>query len=346
MIPEFYGYSWGITQEGLERIMVQAEDVDRAQALLSKPGEAMRNTGLVRMRGDVAILDIIGPIFHYDNILTWILGWPSAEQVALDLQKALDNPAASSIVLNIDSPGGQAGGINELAGMIREAGKKKPVQSYIGDLGASAAYWLASAASKITVDATAQVGSIGVVFGLRRRKDNILEVVNTESPDKRPDLNSEEGIQLIRRRADALAEVFISSVMADRGLTREHVTRHRGGILVGQAAVDAKLADQVGSMEGLLLGKGQTQGSMNSVTTTTIQESPLTADAQSRAGRVKSDGRQEVPAGGFGQTESPLFVNAQQRGPDESDQQFGPKCKTTSKSPLTKNAQERRAAWK
>jgi ClpP class serine protease len=167
-LPEIYGHTWAITREGLESLMAQAADVDRAKALVSKSGDTMRQTEQVRVRGDVAVLDIIGPVFHYRNILTAILGWPSAESIALDLQKALDDPAVSSIVLNIDSPGGQAGGINELAGMIREAGEQKPVQAYIGDLGASAAYWLASSATKITVDATAQIGSIGVVFGLHR----------------------------------------------------------------------------------------------------------------------------------------------------------------------------------
>lgn len=287
---EIFGHSWGITQEGLERIMAQAADVDRAQALFSKTGEPLRNTELVRMRGDVAILDIVGPIFHYENILTWILGWPSAEQIGLDLQKALDNPAASSIVLNIDSPGGQAGGINELAGMIRAAGKKKKIQAYVGDLGASAAYWLASSASRITVDATAQLGSIGMVFGLRKRRDDTLEIVNSESPDKRPDLDSEEGLQLIRQRADALANVFIESVMADRGLTREQVTRHRGGIVVGRAAVEAGLADQVGSLEGLLKETSSQRG--GNAMPMTLDE--LKKNEPQAYEQAKAEGKQEA----------------------------------------------------
>lgn len=290
--PEIFGKSWAITMQGLESLMAQAEEVDRAQALLAKTGEHMRGADLTQIRDGVAIIDIVGPIFHYENLLTWILGWPSSEILAQDIQKTIDNPGVSSVVLNIDSPGGQVGGINELAGIIAKAKSQKPVRAYVSDLGASAAYWLASAADEITVDATAELGSIGVVFGLRKRKDDTLEIVNSESPLKRPDINTDEGLQVVKQRADALAEVFIQAVMKNRNLTRQQVTSLKGGVLVGQEAVDAGLADQVGSMEDLLENISTLNGGNTTMPSMTIDE--LKKENAALYEQIKEEGKQEA----------------------------------------------------
>lgn len=50
-LPVIYGHSWAITREGLESLMAQAAEVDWAKALVSKSGEAMRQTEQVRVRG-------------------------------------------------------------------------------------------------------------------------------------------------------------------------------------------------------------------------------------------------------------------------------------------------------
>jgi signal peptide peptidase SppA len=68
----------------------------------------------------------------------------------------------SAIILNIDSPGGTVSGTQELADEIKRAREKKPVYAYIDDMGASAAYWIASQAQEIFANKTALVGSIGV----------------------------------------------------------------------------------------------------------------------------------------------------------------------------------------
>ncbi len=251
-MPEVYGKSWAITQQGLDSLIGQMNNLDSKQALMTKPAEEPQNTQLTYLRGSVAVIEVIGPIFHYENIITRILGFPAAETLAKEVQAALDNSQVSSILLRIDSPGGQVGGINELARIIEEAGKEKRTEAYVADMGASAAYWIASATSKITVDATAELGSIGVVFGLRRRPDDSLEIVNSDSPQKRPDVNTEEGIEQIRQRANELAEVFIQAVARNRDMTRDQVVALKGGLKVGQNAIDAKLADEIGSLESVI----------------------------------------------------------------------------------------------
>ena len=74
--------------------------------------------------------------------------------LAPNFTQALEDDSIQGIVLNIDSPGGQMNGTNELANMIFAARGTKPITAYVGGLGASGAYWIASAADEIAVDAT------------------------------------------------------------------------------------------------------------------------------------------------------------------------------------------------
>ena len=66
-------------------------------------------------------------------------------------------------MLHVDSPGGHVAGVQALADTIFQARKLKPLHAHIEDLGASAAYWLASQANTVTANSTAEVGSIGTM---------------------------------------------------------------------------------------------------------------------------------------------------------------------------------------
>jgi ClpP class serine protease len=84
-------------------------------ALQARLGHKLDNARTVAVRNGVAIVPVTGPIFRYANMFTEISGATSTKILATDIRQALDNPAVKAIVLNIDSPGGVASGINELA---------------------------------------------------------------------------------------------------------------------------------------------------------------------------------------------------------------------------------------
>lgn len=91
-------------------------------------------------------------------------GGTSTVQLRRDIRQAVADPNVSGIMLAIDSPGGTAAGNAEVAQEIRDAKKKKPVWAQVTDLGASAAYYIASQADMIFANTpSAQVGSIGTV---------------------------------------------------------------------------------------------------------------------------------------------------------------------------------------
>ncbi|WP_256578832.1 S49 family peptidase, partial [Pseudomonas sp. R26(2017)] len=147
----------------LDNLLAISDRLGDPMALEAKRGERLENTRQVAVRNGVAVVPVVGPIFRYANLFTEISGATSTQVLATDIQQALDDPKVKAIVLNIDSPGGVASGINELAELIYAGRDRKRIVSYIGGTGASAGYWIASAASEIVIDEASLAGSIGVV---------------------------------------------------------------------------------------------------------------------------------------------------------------------------------------
>lgn len=246
---------WAIQKEALENILTIARRENDIEAVQAKLGRPLQNTRRVTVRDDVAIVPVTGPIFRYASMFTEISGATSVATLATDLTEAIENPRVSSIVLEIDSPGGQAAGISEFANMVRAS--TKPVTAYVSNLGASAAYWIASAAHEVVIADTAMLGSIGVVAGYTTEKETgRVEIVSSQSPKKRLDVSTDEGKKAAQATVDDLAEVFVSAVSKFRGVDRETVLTKfgEGGLLVGKAAVDAGMADRLGSLESVIAG--------------------------------------------------------------------------------------------
>jgi ClpP class serine protease len=204
-----------------------------------------------------AVIPIHGPIFSTPNFLTEILGIGCVtSEITKDLEAMLAESDVDSIILDFDSPGGTVTGTNQLSTLISKGTEEKDITAYIGGTGASAAYWLASGATSIVLDATARVGSIGVVsaYPLPEKDGYSVELVNTASPNKRPDVSTEKGKKVVVEMLDDLADVFINTVATNRGVSASTVEKDfgKGGMLVGQKAVDAGMADSIGSLKELL----------------------------------------------------------------------------------------------
>ncbi|MCW0447248.1 S49 family peptidase [Xanthomonas sacchari] len=252
---------WLIQSESLETILAVAQRAGDPQALQSRLGRPLDNTRRVTMRDGVAVIPATGPMFRYANMLTEISGATSTQVLATDLQAALDNPYVKAIVLELNTPGGEASGIGELADMIYAARGSKRIVGYVGDLAASAGYWFGSACDELVIAETGMVGSIGVVMSYldtseRDAKAGVrtLEIVSSQSPDKRLDPKTDEGRAKVQSIVDSLAEVFVGAVARNRGVTVDTVLSDfgRGGLLLGAEAVKAGMADRIGSLEAVI----------------------------------------------------------------------------------------------
>ncbi|WP_167591811.1 S49 family peptidase [Jiella endophytica] len=261
------GTPWAILPHALEEILTIAarENDITPEALEAYRSEAVNRSETLEKRGQVAILNIEGPLFRRANLFTEFSGATSYDIARRDLQVALDDRDIAAILLNVDSPGGAVAGCGELASAIAAA--TKPVAAYVGGTAASAAYWLASAANEIVVDPSANLGSIGVIVGLsdHSEQDKAMgirrfEFVSSQSPKKRSDPATEEGASEYQRVADDLAAVFVAAVAKNRGVAEETVVAEFGGgsVLIGAKAVAAGMADSLGSFEETLakLAKG------------------------------------------------------------------------------------------
>lgn len=270
---------WLMTGDALDSLMAVADRQGDIQALESRLGRSLDNTRNVTVRDGVAVIPVTGPIFRYANLLTEISGATSTQVLATDIQTALDDPDIKGIIVSADSPGGEATGINELAEMIYQARGTKPIKAYVGGQAASAMYWIASAADEVIVDDTAQLGSVGVVLTLRKREDRpgekSYEIVSSNAPNKRPDLETEAGRAQLQTRTDELADVFLDKVARNRGIPREVVNDRfrQGGIATGALAVEAGMADRLGSLESLIteLAGSPASNQPRSMTMTTVK---------------------------------------------------------------------------
>lgn len=252
------GMPWLIQEPWLRTIIeIVSRENESVEAVEARLGRKLDNTRNVTMRDGVAVIPVTGPIFRYANLFTEVSGATSTQALATDIQTAIDNGNVRSIVLAIDSPGGEANGIHELSELIYSARAKKPVVAYVGGMAASAGYWIASAADEIVIDATAMLGSIGVVYAFRDpggkgAKD--IEIVSTQSPKKRLDVDTEAGRSQYQKYADELASIFVSRVARNRQVSEDAVINNfgEGALRTGSDAVSAGMADRIGSFESLI----------------------------------------------------------------------------------------------
>jgi capsid assembly protease len=252
-VEKILATAWAIEPSVLELMLAVAERAEERPQVLATWAGRERPEGGWSVRDGVAVVPVVGPIFRRADMFAEISGATSTEKIAQSFGAAVRDPAVHAVVLDIDSPGGEANGIAELATLISQT-SSKPVHAYVGGSGSSGAYWLATAAPDLTVAETAQVGSIGVVYGVRPRNGNRLEIVSKGAPNKRLDPGSLGGLSTLQGLADRLEQVFVEHVARNRRTTPEKVLSDfgRGGVLVGSDAVAAGMADRVGTFEGLM----------------------------------------------------------------------------------------------
>lgn len=257
------GSAWAMEEAALVTLLEIAarEHSITPQALEAYRAEALDKAERASMRDGVAILRVEGPLFKRANMMTEFCGASSYDVLRRDLAAAVDNPRVRSIMLAIDSPGGEAAGCAEFASAVAAVRGRKPVVAYVADVGCSAAYWIASACDAIVCGTSAALGSIGVRMSMADTSDRDArsgvrryEFVSSQSPFKVSDPKSDDGAARIKARVDALAAVFVEFVAENRGVSVARVLDGfgKGDVLIGAAAVAAGMADGLGSFESVL----------------------------------------------------------------------------------------------
>ena len=210
------------------------------------------------VRGGIAVLRVSGPILSQGSWLSRALGWPDHASLGEAADRLRANSNVRAVVLALNSPGGDCQGCFEAADKFAALAAEKPLFAVADHNAYSAAYALAASAKQIFVSKAGGVGSVGVVAAHvdQSVRDHAmgLKVTIVRFGAKKADGNPHEPLSDgarsdLQAEVDALGEEFVAHVAKARGLKPEAVRAQEAGTYMGQAGVDAGLADQVGTFE-------------------------------------------------------------------------------------------------
>lgn len=211
-----------------------------------------QNCVTVREDG-IAVIHVDGALSYRSSFWEAYFGMDTYNSIEASFDKCMADESIKGIVFDINSPGGEVSGCADLADKIFAAREKKPcgIVARTGGLMCSAAYWIGSACEKIYTAANGTLGSIGVLCAYSKGESDVNVVVSDLSPNKAPTPNSKDGLALIKKELNDLAEVFIETVARNRGTSYEDVAENfgQGGVFIGAKAVEAGMADAVATLD-------------------------------------------------------------------------------------------------
>lgn len=187
----------------------------------------------------------------------------STVRVRRAIRQAANDPSIGGILLVIDSPGGTVSGTADLAAEVRAAAAQKPVHAFCEDFAASAAYWVASQATKVYAnDRTALIGSIGTLLVLvdasewAEREGIEVLVFQTGELKGAGVLGapvSDQAKAYFQRIVDRTQASFTAGVAEGRKLKRDQVDQiATGEVFLADEALTHKLIDGIQSFDATL----------------------------------------------------------------------------------------------
>ncbi|MGC6404293.1 MAG: S49 family peptidase [Candidatus Comchoanobacterales bacterium] len=175
------------------------------------------------------------------------------------LQQISNNPNVKGVILDINSPGSVVTDAESfLIGLSLLRQNNIPIVSVIGNIGASGAYWVASASDRIFALRSSMVGSIGVTADLWslntlgkkvgidvksvgsgvHKGGNVFEPITLEE------------VQQVQSEVNELSQYFFEDVRQNRHLSMINMAEiKQGKIYNGLVAKSLGLVDEIGSLE-------------------------------------------------------------------------------------------------
>ena len=207
----------------------------------------------------IAVIDLEGVIL-------------SAETVDTQLRKFGDDSSVKAIILHINSPGGGAAASQEIYHevlRIRKEKHKKVIAS-VESVGASGAYYIASACDRIYANEASVVGSIGVIMEWMNYGDllkwaklkNITitagELKSAGDPSR--DLTPKEQVYF-QSLVDNMYTQFVHDVAEGRHTTDDKIKPlATGQVWTGQQSLSLGLIDRVGGFRTALIDTAREVG--------------------------------------------------------------------------------------
>lgn len=255
MILERWAAGTRLTQD-----QIQAAVGTAPQAIAQRRQQAAQASG-----GAVAVVPVYGVLTHRayaaQSVSTTLT---STEGLSAQIQAAENNPEVSSIVLDVNSPGGSVFGVQEVGDTIYRARSTKPVIAVVNSIAASGGYWVASQATEVVITPSGMAGSIGAFMAHEDRSQKYAQEgikrtyvhagkYKVEGNDSGP--LEGEALAYTQSMVDAFYSSFVRAVSRGRGVSVD-IARGpdfgQGRMVMAKEAVTRGMANRIGTLEQVI----------------------------------------------------------------------------------------------
>jgi ClpP class serine protease len=260
-----YGQPLAISEGGLDLVcgIIEAHEAGKIpETIVAAAGDSSAKKSKVQMvGGNAAIVPIMGPIVPRASFFSNVSGMTSSQEI-MDMIDEAVAAEVRTIAYKTDSPGGSVQLGFEVADKmfaIKEAGKITQITCVQGQC-CSLAYLFASQTDQIIAGVDSMLGSVSVIMRaessdrqLRNEGTDIL-TMTTGSLKRASDPSSislTSQFSAIIGQAKTYHEMFVGAIQRSRPAMNIPLIE-TGDVWIGKKAVDAGLADKIGTMQQLI----------------------------------------------------------------------------------------------
>jgi signal peptide peptidase SppA len=274
MLRAMAGKLWFVHEQKMNEMLALVEMLSAAgpEALAAAHAEielraARPSTVSGSNNGMVSVIPVHGVISHRSSMFSYLFGGSSTGDLTQQLRQAVNDPNVRAIVMDIDSPGGDVDGVDELASEIYQAKKVKPITACVNCLCASAAYYLASQASEIVASPSSLTGSIGVytihedyseMLQNAGLKISVIKFGDNKAEGNPYEALSDPAREHLQEMVDTFGDAFEKAVARGRGVKQDEVHKKfgQGRVFDAKKAVKLGMVDRVGTLDDALAKHG------------------------------------------------------------------------------------------
>jgi len=236
----------------------------RKRSLQTDDGELQLSTGsaMVEFTGRTAIVPITGVITKRADFFTFLFGGTSSDSLREIAGILADLDMIDNVLFNIDSPGGEVGGLVLATEALRDLRKRKAVGAFANDGMMSAAYMLGSASDFISVNPSSQTGSIGAlaiiqsIDGMLTQMGIDTRIVRAGKFKAVPNFIepiTDTGVAIVQEQVNKHYADFVQAVSLNRKISMSDAQNLADGLVFeGETAIGATLADSEGTIEAAI----------------------------------------------------------------------------------------------
>lgn len=257
---------WAGSVESFEAVASAKESVKKlASAAIAADSGAMPDVPLPYTKdGALGVVPVTGTLIPGSAGWMSMFGITGYQDIIDGLAALAFDPEIKSIFMPIDSGGGSVSGVQQVADLVAQIAKVKPIYAHIDSIGGSAAYWLIAGATQISIDPAGQAGSIGAVMVHRSRQramaDAGIDTTIVRSGDYKMIGGPDEALSELAKaeyqsKVDDLAGMFLASVAKMRNTTTTELDANagKGRMFLGKRALSVGLVDKVQTMDRAII---------------------------------------------------------------------------------------------